>query len=369
MKDRSVRKYDYIDTVRGIAILGVVLVHTAQWIHPSGQFLFLLAKEGQMGVQLFYVASALTLFLSMNARWQHESRPLTKFYIRRFFRIAPLFYCGIILYVAYDGLDSRYWAPRGLEWWYIPLTATFLHGWWPTTINSVVPGGWSIAIEMTFYLIVPFLFARLTNIRITLMVLLGTAILSSILSPLTYQFLQPFFPTGQYFLLDHFKIYWFFSQLPVFVMGIVVYHFIKDHPYEDKALGWFLLFASVFIFTASLTVSSYNNIIPRHLFYGLGFILFVLGLHFAPTKILVNPVTTTIGKLSFSIYLTHFIVLYVTRHAFNVYNDKQFIASGNNGTLLAFALILGISIACSYFTHRFIEKPGIQLGKTIINKL
>ncbi|UFW43506.1 hypothetical protein BcanWSM471_10700 [Bradyrhizobium sp. WSM471] len=37
------------------------------------------------------------------------------------------------------------------------LTATFLHGFWPDSVNSVVPGDWSIAAEMTFYLVFPLL--------------------------------------------------------------------------------------------------------------------------------------------------------------------------------------------------------------------
>lgn len=369
MKDQSVRKYDYIDTIRGIAILGVVLVHATQWVHPSSEFFTLVGREGQMGVQLFYLASALTLFLSMNARQHQESRPLLKFFIRRFFRIAPLFYLGIVLYVAYSGLSPRYWAPAGLEWWFIPLTAVFLHGWHPETINSVVPGGWSIAIEMTFYLMVPFLFARLTNIRVALMALLATTVLSAVLAPLVQDLLKPYYHPNHYFLIEHFTVYWFFAQLPIFIMGVVVYHYVKEHPYKDRMLGWFLLLSSLLVFTASLTATTYQNIIPRHLLYGLGFVLLVLGLHFAPTKLLVNRVTTTIGKLSFSIYLNHFIVLYLTRSAFNRYNDKRFIENGDLGAALAFGLILVISIACSYFTHRFVEKPGIALGKRIIARL
>ena len=34
-------------------------------------------------------------------------------------------------------------------------TAFFLHGLHPEAINSVIPGGWSIAVEMTFYLFFP----------------------------------------------------------------------------------------------------------------------------------------------------------------------------------------------------------------------
>jgi hypothetical protein len=42
------------------------------------------------------------------------------------------------------------WALAGVHTSYFVLTALFLHGWNPYTFNSIVPGGWSIAVEMTF---------------------------------------------------------------------------------------------------------------------------------------------------------------------------------------------------------------------------
>ena len=365
MKDITIRKYDYIDAVRGIAVLGVVLVHTSQWVQTSSPFLFLLAKEGQVGVQLFYLASALTLFLSMGARTQRESRPLAKFFIRRFFRIAPLFYLGIVVYMIYPGGYVKYWAPNGVDWWYVPLTALFMHGWNPETINSVVPGGWSIAVEMTFYLLVPFLFLTLTTVRRTLVVLFGAVLLNAWLSPLAVEFWKERYPPGQHFLANHFGDYWFFSQLPIFIMGIFVYHVIKLTPYRDFKTGLFLLLVSLFIFTASLTSASYENLIPRHYFYGVGFILFVLSLHYWPNRMLVNPVITTIGKWSFSIYLVHFMVLSAMRKLF----PNGFFKQGDEGLGWAFLLVLAVTVACAYFTHRFIELPGIRLGKRITARL
>ena len=152
------KKYDYIDALRGIAILGVMLVHSRGIVEPSSYILSKISSAGSRGVQLFYIASALTLFLSMSSRKKTERHPYICFFLRRFFRIAPAFYTAIIVYSLYYGLAPRYWAPNGIDWWYIPLTAMFLHGWHPETITSVVPGGWSIAFEMTFYLFVPYLF-------------------------------------------------------------------------------------------------------------------------------------------------------------------------------------------------------------------
>jgi len=44
---------------------------------------------------------------------------------------------------------------KGAPAWEVATTALFVHGFHPQTINSVVPGGWSIAVEMTFYAVFP----------------------------------------------------------------------------------------------------------------------------------------------------------------------------------------------------------------------
>ena len=58
------QKLDYIDIARGIAILMVMLVHTSQAVNGVSQLVGDIDRYGQMGVQLFFVASAYTLCFS-----------------------------------------------------------------------------------------------------------------------------------------------------------------------------------------------------------------------------------------------------------------------------------------------------------------
>jgi len=85
----KVQKYSYIDLLRGIAILGVVAVHSSQHVKDLNIIVAWIFNYGQAGVQLFFVVSAITLCLSST---QRNEKKFIYFYIRIFFRIAPLFY-------------------------------------------------------------------------------------------------------------------------------------------------------------------------------------------------------------------------------------------------------------------------------------
>jgi peptidoglycan/LPS O-acetylase OafA/YrhL len=365
MKNVEIKKYDYIDSIRGLAILGVILVHSSQWVAPTSSVLSVIAREGARGVQLFYIVSALTLFLSMAARKKQEERANLSFFIRRLFRIAPAFYCAIILYTVYSGMSVRPWAPNGLKWWYIALTAFFMHGWHPETITSVVPGGWSIAVEMTFYLFVPYLFLRLSSIKSTLIALILSMIFSRIISIATFFILVPYYPESQQYLVSSFVFLWFFSQLPIFISGILLYHIINKYPHCDKRTAFFILLASLLLLTSLSTVQTFGYLLPKHFLYGLAFIPFTLSLHYSPQILFINRFTMLFGKLSFSMYLVHFMVIDTMKILFN----DGFFLDGNTGFIMAFILVLILSVCISYITYKTIETPGINIGKLIVKKL
>lgn len=92
-------KLSYLNSTRGIAILMVILVHVSTLYNGQvvGSFLKIFFYYGQMGVQLFFVASAYTLCLSFDNR-KVEKNNLINFYIRRYFRIFPIYYLGIVIY-------------------------------------------------------------------------------------------------------------------------------------------------------------------------------------------------------------------------------------------------------------------------------
>ena len=371
MQNLELRKFDFIDATRGLAILCVILVHSSQSIAPLNATLAWLMSEGARGVQLFYIASALTLCMSWAARSQIDKSPIRSFYIRRFFRIAPMFYLAILGSALVNGLHANYWAPNGIEWWFFPITATFLHGFHPETITSVVPGGWSIAVEMNFYLVLPLLLMFVRSMK-TAGVLFAVSMLlyyvNLLLVPRMFSY-----PESQQYLVDSFAFLNFFGQLPVFAIGIFGYFVLREKYSRERIATFggsvFLVLLALFLYPLYDFPSSFfaeQLLKPiHHIVAGALFCVFVIMLAYWPTGLLVNKVTIWLGKLSFSMYLLHFAVL-------KIFQKIGFIGAlpkTNLGSILYFAGAVGVTFAVSFFTYQFVERPGIRLGAWLIQFL
>src|SRR5215468_288588 len=103
---------DYIDGMRGYAILMVIAVHASLRVPRLEWPLADVMAQGARGVQLFFTVSALTLMMSWHRR-QDGSAP---FYLRRLFRIAPMFWLAIVVFIVLFGTAPRFAAPFGVGW-------------------------------------------------------------------------------------------------------------------------------------------------------------------------------------------------------------------------------------------------------------
>ncbi len=162
----------FLDGFRGLAALWVVAFHS---MRITGCDIPVI-KEGLAAVQLFMIMSGFLMAYHYYARQKNEpwESPLTwkKFYVRRFFRIAPLYYVLLAvfwfagpalgeyrkdishIYETVNPLESRY-SDRSLAniLWHV----SFLFGASPKySFHSPMPD-WSIGLEMQFYLVFPFL--------------------------------------------------------------------------------------------------------------------------------------------------------------------------------------------------------------------
>jgi len=357
----KLEKLDYIDTIRGMAILMVIITHTAQQgVVKLPHILSVFFSFGARGVQLFFIASAFTLFRSYEKRNKMEKSLLKNFFIRRFFRIAPIYYLGIIYYIFRIMYNLPYWMGSQSHITKSNIISNFFycHGFSPYWINSFVPGGWSITVEMFFYILFPFLFKRIKNIN-SAFIFFNVSLLIKLILQEIFQYAN--FISDAY-LWREFLFYYFPSQLPIFVLGIILYFLIEN--LDNVKLVKTKNIVCLFVLLPIQIGSKFDFLYVNHLIFGIIFVVFALVLSKEKLSFLSKSFIRYIGKISFSIYIIHFIVIaWLAKFHLIDFYDNYLI-----NFMLRFILILFFSTLISTLTYSVIEIPFQSLAKRIIIK-
>jgi peptidoglycan/LPS O-acetylase OafA/YrhL len=140
-----------LDTIRGLAILGVLLYHGLCWARdfsvyaPWQRAVLKLASPGQYGVNLFFVLSGFLITgILLDSRQRRDY--YQRFYFRRALRILPAYYATLLMLVAL-GLTSRGFLYMSLLY---SSNLSMLFG-----IAMSYPVLWSLAVEEHFYFLWP----------------------------------------------------------------------------------------------------------------------------------------------------------------------------------------------------------------------
>jgi peptidoglycan/LPS O-acetylase OafA/YrhL len=149
-----------IHGLRAVAALMVLLFHLAplsNLVLPE-QLGFVGAYFG-FGVHLFFILSAFSL---CHSTLVNIDRPgwARDYFIKRFFRIAPLFY--IMLAAWYALFYYRNAAPALGD---VLLNLVFAFNFVPAKYESIVAAGWTVGVEMVFYAVFPVILLLVGRLR------------------------------------------------------------------------------------------------------------------------------------------------------------------------------------------------------------
>lgn len=367
-------KLRHIDALRGVAVLLVILVHTASTVNeiamipPSWLWI---CNYGQMGVQLFFVISAFTLYMSHESR-QAETHSIKAFFIRRIFRIAPLYYVGIALYfgmsvyVSYRVTGSLK-MPERYSWQNVLANMTFIHGLYPPANNNIVPGGWSIGTEMLFYAIFPFLFVMVCKFfERSAIWLVALPLLAASISIGSQHVVRSMFEVncGN----NTFVYFNIINQLPVFLLGMSLYYSAKMQLFRPIPLIAYWVAFLCLTLVGVLFLNRYYfgvqyAIIP--LIAGVSFcLLFKI---FEASSFLTPSWLVWMGQVSYSAYVFHYVFARIVTSRVAVRCDG--IVSSECLLVLCYLLaVLGTFVA-ALIAEKYLERPFIGMGRNIIAKL
>jgi peptidoglycan/LPS O-acetylase OafA/YrhL len=338
----ALHRLGYIDALRGYAILGVLIVHSGAQV-PG---MVPATAWGARGVQLFFVMSALTLMAS----WSRSNDGAAPFYVRRLFRIAPMFWLALILYVPHDA-----------AWWKIAMTATFTHGLHPETIyTQIVPGGWSIADEALFYLFFPIIAASITSWRRAAWLLAASLVVSVVAYRYLPAVIEPAMPALDPELV-HIAVFLSFPlQAPAFATGIFVFHVIEARPEFRPWAAQALLVGAVSALALQCAMGNPHLLQLYDLLFG----AVAFALAFGAGRWLVNGAIQYLGKISYSVYLVQFMMLAPAERVAAMVTEQP---------VLKFWIILGVATTLSGLaasvTYYLIERNGIRLGHALAKRI
>jgi peptidoglycan/LPS O-acetylase OafA/YrhL len=240
--------------------------------------------------------------------------------------------------------------------WQVALNALFLHGFSPAAINSAVPGGWSIAVEMSFYLVFPLLIGLGTGRAHRVVHMLLFALLSWLLLGVAVTtWLESRFDLPTIFLY-----YSQLTQFPIFPVGICIYFFsVRGERQHLRLLAaiavtWLgLAFVGKFLFGL--------NTRP---FFWFQIALFGLLIHFFVTQRIHLKWLAFLGAQSYSMYLFHFAVIDAL---------AMLLPAGWHTGATAFAVFLAAVLIASSLLGKIsmltFEKWSNRAGQAIVAKL
>lgn len=336
-----------LDSLRFWSFFLVFLFHFNSTLFPIGW----------IGVNIFFTISGF-LISSILIKSLGKTNYFLSFYWKRTLRIFPIYYLyilGVLIYCLIFQIPGNFLPfPFYLQNVFIFLDFP------PITVHT-----WTLAIEEQFYLIFPFLIYFLNKININRIKIYFLIILLSFL----YRFLMlQIFPGNYYF---HTML---FSQMDSLIYGAL----LAELYLNKKSLPNFILPTGILIFL-SLWASSYsytNDIIESfHVFntpekyitnYLGQFIYPIIGIisvglidmyvNGRLSFIFDNRVFRSLGKISYGLYLYHFLGLKLSQALLDTFQmDLSFWY-----LTLQFPLSLGITLVIAIVSWKIIEKPMLN---------
>jgi peptidoglycan/LPS O-acetylase OafA/YrhL len=342
-----------LDGLRGLAALGVVLLHV--WLYTGANAPDKnLTVDRWMGelrvcVLLFFVLSGFLLAMPWvaAARGERPAPALGRYIVRRASRIAPAYWLAlagtvVLLHGTGHGRDI----PLGD----LPKFILFVQNVFPATRNQLDPPMWSLHVEVSFYVLLPLIGLALMRSRRRLAVC-GALILAGVAFT-TAATLRDWAP----------EITWTLpSYLATFACGIaaaVLAHGRAPRRHVTHAV--FLGGLAVVLLDCWWHMQGYSELFHslRDLPASIGFAAMLWAVSLRPAGVLGSRPLRALGTLSYGIYLWHYPTIYFL----------QMHGLFPSGFWAAAAPVLAIACALATASWFLLEKPILKLSSRALKR-
>lgn len=345
-----------LDGIRGLAIALVIVHHAFANVAVSSTWMARIVsftRSAWVGVDLFFVLSGY-LITGILLRSRDRRGYFRIFYMRRFFRIFPLYYACLALLLVIWFLSPALRSSLALPWnfFYLANVHFALAAWtWPPISHL-----WSLSVEEQFYLVWPaliFLMPRRRTLAAIVALFCGFVLFRQIAA------MAGGASTTLIYAVFH---------LDGLLAGAALAALQQAAPVSRRGrpIAWAILAAtgSALVFEClrnrGLIWSSWRGV--EYLNYSLvalaGAALIGVSIYSDAgswmNRIFRRPVLTALGKYSYSIYILHYPIDFVCR--------KLHLHPAGFAATIPYAILLGCAtFGCAAMTWRFLEEPCIRL--------
>ncbi len=390
---RSGGRMEFLDALRGVAAMIVVLQHTLEQLSMRYRRLTQVwVRPGEVGVVLFFLCSGFIIPASIE-----RYRSVKRFWIGRLFRLFPVYWAAMIAAFVLSHVFHRYPLPPATDGHlhYVVTNAVMVTQMMraPMFAGSI----WSLAYEMVFYIFMTALFLAgvhrrsvpLAGIALAVTVVVGGFKVNAFPSITDQGAGGMAWMVGTFVVLLAALLIFGHLTLPrtIAVAGLLAVCIPLVANRRDALWFGLLLFATMFVgtvlyravqgeatwATARWTVAAYTVVTlfvmwratiewadPVTLarinwraesatFLG-AMAIFLVGLAMRDRTF--PWIAAELGRISYSVYLIHPLVLYGIRP---IQGHK----------LLTEVIWVGVTVLVSMVTYRLIEKPFISLGRNV----
>jgi peptidoglycan/LPS O-acetylase OafA/YrhL len=362
----------YLDGLRGLAALWVLLAHCMIW----GGWYWHRMPSPKIAVDVFMVLSGFLMVYQWYAKLEDDGRintgTVVRFYLRRFFRIAPLFYIVLLLVFllgpiflhGYSILRAHNPAQFENDTIYDPanihytlknllMHVSFLFGLFPKYAFSTFLPDWSISLEMQFYAAFPLLLWSFRKVGAI------ATLLACLFAMKLWTHAGVFFPEPSFLLI----------KLNVFLVGMLIAEGVRTFdaaPQHAAVLGLLavlispqdsVLVACVAILLFFMGITRESNPAPA-----------AIRVRTLINHLLGNRLANFLADTSYAVYLTH--GFFVSLAGGWLFSQARFVAMSPRHRVAVLSLItLAGCYTLSWILHWCVERPGIKLGRKAVESV
>ncbi|SEK45988.1 Peptidoglycan/LPS O-acetylase OafA/YrhL, contains acyltransferase and SGNH-hydrolase domains [Pseudobutyrivibrio ruminis] len=366
-------RFDYIDAIKGWAILGVIMVHSGLWgTGKAATF----AGSGASMCQMFFLVSSFLIYGSYDRfvkkhNYNYKAKDVLSWELKKIVRLIPLWYLSLIVHLLAKGYNLYWLGSQGkVSVWNILTHILFIHGFNPYYIDSMLGVDWYVGDIAILIFLSPLIYMLIKSVSQSLMWIIIINIILKMVVP--YAQIITVLPVEDSYIWEAFVTnFGIWNQLPVILMGICLYKIMSAIDTEKitiikqkKLLSYVIMIISIIV-QYDLIFRENKYCFTNITLWGVAYVMWFTSQKIYPISILNNPLVKVLGKYSYAIYLFHFgiFIRYYEYLGIHVADERL-------NALLKILIVTTGALVMGIIVTRYIEKPIVShLNLVIDNRL